>query len=116
MQPNDKDAAYIWDMREAAKKVAKFTADVDLSEFIENDQIHYAVERCLEMIGEAARRVSSEFQEKHPEIPWREIIGQRNILAHEYGEIDYEILYRTAKEDIPALIDILGELLPPLEE
>ncbi len=73
-------------------------------------------ERCLEMIGEAARRVSSEFQEKHPEIPWREIIGQRNILAHEYGEIDYEILYRTAKEDIPALIDILGELLPPLEE
>ncbi len=116
MHPDTKDAAYFWDMREAANKVVKFTSEISQSEFIEDEQTHYAVERCLEILGEAARRVSPEFQEKHPEIPWREIIGQRNILAHEYGEIDYEILYKTAKEDIPALVDILGELLPPLED
>jgi len=116
MQPDDKDAAYLWDMREAASKVVKFTAGVNLSEFIDNDQVHYAVERCLEILGESARRVSPEFQASHPEIPWREVIGQRNILAHEYGEIDYEILYKTVKEDIPSLIDIMKKLLPPLEE
>ncbi len=116
MQPDNKDAAYLWDMREAANKVVKFTTEISQSEFIEDEQTYYAVERCLEILGEAARRVSPEFQEKHPEIPWREIIGQRNILAHEYGEIDYKILYKTAKEDIPALVDILGKLLPPLED
>jgi len=50
----------------------------------------------LEIIGEAARRVSTTFQEQHPEIPWRNIIGQRNILAHDYGQIDHDRLYKTA--------------------
>ncbi len=67
-------------------------------------------------MGEAARRLSSSCQEAHPDIPWREIIGQRNILAHEYGQIDHELLYKTAIEDIPPLIAQLEELLPPLEE
>jgi uncharacterized protein with HEPN domain len=49
-------------------------------------------------------------------IPWREIIGQRNILAHEYGQIDHEILYKTATEDVPDLIVIIQDLLPPLDE
>ena len=52
----------------------------------------------------------------HPEIPWRNIIGQRNILAHEYGQIDHELLYKTAVQDIPALIVQIQSLLPPLEE
>jgi len=52
----------------------------------------------------------------HPEIPWREIIGQRNILAHEYGQIDHELLYKTASEDIPALIGQIETLLPPLDD
>jgi uncharacterized protein with HEPN domain len=49
--------------------------------------IRYAVERQLLVIGEAANRVSAEFQETHPEIPWRQMIGLRNVLAYEYGEI-----------------------------
>lgn len=75
-----------------------------------------AIERGIELMGEAARRLSSSCQEAHPDIPWREIIGQRNILAHEYGQIDHELLYKTAIEDIPPLIAQLEELLPPLEE
>jgi len=53
-----------------------------------------ATERSVEIIGEAARHVSPEFIAAHPEIPWRQIIGQRNILAHEYGQIDHEMLFR----------------------
>jgi len=61
------------------------------------------VERCVELVGEAARRVSSELQSPHPEIAWRGIIGQRNVLAHEYGAIDHSLLYRTASDNPPAL-------------
>ncbi|NOX92256.1 MAG: DUF86 domain-containing protein [Gammaproteobacteria bacterium] len=73
-----------------------------------------AIERSIEIL--AARHVSATYQTTHPEIPWHEIIGQRNILAHEYGQIDHELLYKTATEDIPALIALLEKLLPPLTD
>lgn len=75
-----------------------------------------AIERSVEIIGEAARRVSPPYMAAHPEIPSRKIIGQRNILAHEYGQIDDALLYKTAVEDIPVLILQLQALLPYLEE
>jgi uncharacterized protein with HEPN domain len=53
---------------------------------------------------------------KHPEIPWRRIIGQRNILAHEYGEILVERIWKTAKESIPELVEVLNQLIPPAED
>jgi uncharacterized protein with HEPN domain len=68
-----------------------------------------------ELIGEAARRVSDPCKQAHSEIRWRQIIGQRNILAHEYGRIEYELLHRTAVQDIPLLIRQLESLLPPLD-
>jgi len=73
-----------------------------------------AIERSIEIIGEAARRVSPEFAAAHPEIPWRQIIGQRNILAHEYGQISHELLFKTATTDVPALIVTIEKLLPPV--
>ena len=71
-----------------------------------------ALERSMELIGEAARRVSSSFREKHPEIPWKEMIGLRNIRAHEYGRVDHAQLHATAIKDVPALIAALEKLLP----
>lgn len=115
MQPEDRDPAYLWDMLEAAKEVDSMLDEYDLSAFIANRVMLRAIERGVEIIGESARRVSVTYQKAHPEIPWREIIGQRNILAHEYGQIDHELLYKTATEDIPALILQIDELLPPLE-
>lgn len=116
MQPEDRDAAYLWDMQQAAKEVASMLEDHDLGAFLANRVLLRAIERGVEIIGEAARRVSPPYQAAHPEIPWRVIIGQRNILAHEYGQIDHELLYKTAVEDIPRLIEQLQVLLPPLEE
>lgn len=116
MRPEDRDAAYLWDMLQAAKEVETMIADYDLTAFLNNVMLQRAIERSLEIIGEGARRVSQPFQHVHSEIPWREIIGQRNILAHEYGQIDHELLYKTAVEDIPELIILLEEPLPPLDE
>lgn len=115
MQPEERDAAYLWDMLEAAREVDGMLENCDLPAFLANLVLIRAIERSVEIIGEAARRVSPLYRDAHPELPWRLIIGQRNILAHEYGQIDHELLYRTATEDIPKLINQIQELLPPLE-
>lgn len=75
-----------------------------------------AVERAIEIIGEAARRVSQDFQQAHAGIPWRSMIAQRNVLAHEYGEILQEHIWRVATQYIPVLTDQLAPLIPPLPD
>jgi uncharacterized protein with HEPN domain len=99
-------------MREAAREISAFVKGTKYSEFTANRMIRYAVERQLMVIGEAANRVSEEFQAGHPEIPWRQIIGQRNVLAHEYGEVKVDRIWSAATVNIPALIKALDPLIP----
>ena len=73
-----------------------------------------AVERHIEIIGEAANRVSRGFRAAHPEIPWRQIIAQRNVLTHEYGDIDDALIWRVVTTRIPELMSQLERLMPPL--
>lgn len=115
MLPEDRDPAYLWDMLEAAREIESMLNEYDLAAFLADRVMLRAIERSVEILGEAARCISSTYQTAHPEIPWREIIGQRNILAHEYGQIDHELLYKTAKEDVPVLIIQIEQLLPPLD-
>lgn len=75
-----------------------------------------ALERALEIIGEAARRVSEPFRDAHPEIPWKHIIGNRNVLAHNYDDIVQEVLWTTATRDVPRLAVALLALLPTQPE
>jgi uncharacterized protein with HEPN domain len=116
MQPEERNAAYLWDMLQAAKEVEAMAGNRGLADFLGDFVLLRALERCIEIIGEAARRISTSYMDTHQEIPWRKIIGQRNILAHEYGQIDHELLYKTAVEDIPVLIDQIESLLPPLDD
>jgi uncharacterized protein with HEPN domain len=74
--------------------------------------LRYAVERQIHVIGEAARRVSDTFSGNHPEIPWKGIIGLRNVLAHEYGEVLVERIWRVATERLPELVRALDPLIP----
>ena len=87
MQPEERAAALLWDMREAACEIAQFTQGVSYEEFESNKVLRYAVERQILVVGETAKSVSATLTEAHTEIPWSSIIAQRNILAHEYGEI-----------------------------
>ena len=116
MSLEDRDAAYLWDMLQAAKEVVEMMEGHELADFLDNRMLQRAIERSVEIIGEAARHVSPKAQEATPGIPWREISGQRNILAHEYGQIDHEILYKTVVDDIPELIRYLEKALPPIAE
>jgi uncharacterized protein with HEPN domain len=115
MRPEDRDLAYLWDMREAAREVTEFVRDVTFEQYQTRKVVRRAVERQIEVIGEAASHVSKSFQDRHPEIPWRLIIGQRNVLAHDYGEILDERIYRVAVGKIPELERLLTPLIPPVE-
>jgi len=113
LRPDERDAGYLWDMLDGARSVRDITSGAALQEYTRNRVMHRAVERELEIIGEAARRVSDAFRRAQPEVPWKKIIGQRNILAHEYGEVIPERVWAVARENIPALIGQLEALLPP---
>ena len=114
MQPEEKDAAFLWDMREAAREIQRFTESVQPKDYFNNRLLQLAVERELEIIGEAARKVSDALRNAHPEIPWSAIISQRNILAHEYGKIDHQKIWMVVEKNIPELISSLDMLIPPL--
>ncbi len=113
MRPDDQDLALLWDMLQAARKIEQFVAGKTFQEYSRDELVQAAVERKLEIIGEAARKVSVEFQRQNPDIPWRGIISQRHFLAHEYGEVRQEKLWRVATVRIPELITMLTPLLPP---
>jgi uncharacterized protein with HEPN domain len=113
MQPEDRDAGYVWDMLDAARAIQGFMVGVRAEQYAENRQLQFAVERALEIIGEAARRVSDSLKAAHPEVPWLLMVGQRNVLAREYGEIKHERIWLVATRHIPELIALLEPMLPP---
>lgn len=82
-----RDDAYLLDMLLAARKVQNFTRRVDLEQFKKDELRQDAVMRQIQIIGEAVRKVSLQYQRKHPEIPWQGIIGIRNRLIYEYFHI-----------------------------
>jgi uncharacterized protein with HEPN domain len=115
MLPDDTDAAHVWDMCEAAREALSFVHGLTYEDFLADARARRAVERDLEILGEAARRVSSPLQNAHPEIPWRDIIGQRNILAHDYGNVMPGLVWESATHDLADLISKLERLMPPSE-
>ena len=112
MQPESKDAAYLWDMLDAARAIQKFVVSRSFADYGADRMLRGAVERHIEIIGEAAIRVSRGFRAAHPEIPWQRIIAQRNVLAHEYGEIDDALVWRVATDRIPELTGQLERIVP----
>lgn len=111
--PEARDAGFIWDMLEAAKTAVKLTSGLSRDSYLRDSNLKLISERLLEIVGEAARMVSESYKAEHPEVPWRTIIAQRNVIAHNYGEINHERLWDVLKVHLPALIETLTRLVPP---
>ena len=111
MQPDERDAAYLWDMLSAAREARAIVEGIPVDRFLGDSLRRRALERTIEILGEAARRVTPGFRAAHAEIDWRGLAGQRNILAHEYGRINHRLMHEAASERLPALIDILERMI-----
>ena|SRR5450432_1972152 len=107
------DAAYLLDMLEAAEAIARYVRQKTQQQYMSDEILRDAIERRIEIVGEAARKVSDIFKAAHPEISWRKIIAQRHVIAHDYGEIDHGILWVVATVHVPELINQLKPLIPP---
>jgi uncharacterized protein with HEPN domain len=111
--PPDRDKVYLWDMLKAAQGVASSLQGLSFAQYATDENLRLATERRIEIIGEAARRISPDLKGAHPEIPWRLIVDQRNVMIHAYDEIETERIWALAQQDIPRLLEQLKKLMPP---
>lgn len=102
---------YLWDMYENVQKAQAFIRGYSFTQFEQDERIHYAVVRALEIIGESASKIPQDIQNLYGEIPWREISGMRNKLIHDYFGVDLAVVWQTVKEDLPNLQTQLAAML-----
>ena len=96
------DAVYIADINKALGRIFTYTQK-GKDTFLNDEQIQDAVLRNFQVMGEAARRVSESSQQKYSEVPWSDLIGFRNVVIHDYAELDLERLWDTIEKDVPLL-------------
>lgn len=111
--PLNRDFASLHDMLQAAGFILEFTAGKTYADYSSSTLLRSAVERQIEIMGEAARRISADFKTQHPEIPWQAIMNQRHILAHNYDVDRDEKNWRVVTIHAPKLIAQIKPLLPP---
>ncbi len=101
----------VQDILSAIEKIERYTENVTLAQFKQNGLILDAVIRNFEIIGEASKNIPSSIRQAHPNIPWVEMCGMRDILIHEYFGVDVKVLWHTAKKHLPELQKQLDLLL-----
>jgi uncharacterized protein with HEPN domain len=109
------DRLYIVHMKERIEMIQNFTQD-GREEFLQSEMIQEAVIRCFEVIGEAARQLAEELRLKYPEITWSKIIGMRNILIHNYQNVDFHQVWEIIEHNLPPLYTQLEGILADLSE
>lgn len=112
MRREKRDVSYLWDMLDAGRHAVGFVQGKTFEDYRSDRMLRMAVERCVEIVGEAARRVTREFRDQHPEIPWQPITAQRHVLAHDYDDIQDELIWRVATVHLPKLVEQLRPLVP----
>jgi uncharacterized protein with HEPN domain len=98
-------------MLDAAQKIVTFTENKSRQELENDDLLALAIERALEIVGEAAKQISEDIKIQHPEVRWDEITATRNRLIHGYFDVDLEIVWMIIEKDLPPLIQQLSAIL-----
>jgi uncharacterized protein with HEPN domain len=109
----ERDAALLLDILSAAGDAETFLVGLDLAAFRASKLHQAAVIRCLEVVGEAASRLSPACRNGITGVPWRLVIGMRNKLIHDYGGIAIDLVWQVAVEELPALAKAVRPLVPP---
>ena len=112
---------FLYEMVQAITKVSSYLEGIEKPDFEANTLVQDAVIRNLEIMGEAARQIPTDLAKRYPDVPWKRIIGFRNIAIHAYFDVDLGIVWRISTEDLPRLRDQMKRMLddlggmPPLE-
>lgn len=109
------NAEKLRDILEAIERIERYAVS-GKQNFEQNELVQVWMTQNLQIIGEASRALSAEFREEHPEIPWSQIIGMRNILVHNYFEIDVEIVWSVLEQNLPELKSKIQEILSAMTD
>jgi len=104
------DSIYIGHMLDMTRRTKKALQGKSRVDYDADDILRLGLTHLVQVIGEAASRVSSEFQQAHPEIPWRQIIGMRHRIVHDYMRVDEDVLWEVESNDLPALLPLLEKI------
>jgi uncharacterized protein with HEPN domain len=103
MSKNRRERDFLLDIEDAVSRILEYTAGMNWDEFLRDYKTQDAVVRNLEVIGEAAKNISDEFRDLHPNIPWRDMAGTRDRLTHRYFGINQEIVWQIVEHDLTGL-------------
>ena len=109
--PLDSDRNRLRHMIEAAQEAVGYVEGLSREAFDSQRPLQHSVVRCIEVIGEAASRISPELRKAHPTIPWQDMTGMRNRLIHAYFDLDLDLIWQTANEELPNLIPQIEAIL-----
>jgi uncharacterized protein with HEPN domain len=101
----NRDLTYLLDIAHACQTVLDFIDGIDRETFKADRRTHLAVLYEITVIGEVAKRLSTDFRQNHPSIPWRAIAGMRDKLIHEYNKVDLNLAWEVTQSDIPNLME-----------
>ncbi len=104
------DLIYIEHILQSIERIQSYISGLDQATFSEDYLVQDAVVRKLETIGEATKRISQVFRNNNPVIPWSDMAGMRDVLIHDYIDVDFDIVWKTASESIPELEALLRGL------
>jgi len=104
----------LFDIRDNGQLARDFVAGLSFEDFKEDRRTFYAVTRALEIISEAARRLPPELHARHPELPWRAIMGVGNVYRHNYDNVAEEYVWRSLHESLPALLAVIAHEIEQL--
>ena len=111
MSPSD--FVYVGHMLDIAKKAVSKTQGLSRETYDADENLRLALTHLIQIIGEAGRQVSKEFSDRHPEIPWADIVGMRHKVVHDYLGVDEDIVWQVATQDLPKLAAALEPIVPP---
>jgi len=104
------DQVYLEHIVEAISKIESFVSGLTKFDFDRNVLIQDAVIRNFEIIGEATKKISKEFSQRHSEIPWQDMVGMRDKLIHNYLDVDLDVIWKTIEIDLPLLKEVLSKI------
>jgi uncharacterized protein with HEPN domain len=107
----ERDRVFMAQMVEAATAALDFTEGLSRETVCSDRLIGFAVVRAIQLVGQAARSVSDEVRAGNPDIPWRQMIGMRNVVVHDYADVDLSLVWKTVREDLPGPIDRLRAIM-----
>ena len=102
---------FVKDILDSIEKIEEFIGNMDFKNFIEDDKTRSAVVRKLEIIGEATKNIPKPIRQKYKELPWSDMAGMRDKIAHFYFGIDYEIVWKVIKERLPEIKPVIQKIL-----